>query len=193
MFYKKLSDIAVIKFCTMSPSRAKEQVDPIKWLPCANFLADNTVIEKTTESNNAADDDWLLKKDDIVLKRIAPMFVNYIDWLPEDIYCGNNLIIISALDQVYPRYLAMQLNDIVKELSTSSSVGAVMKSISRTDLENVKIPVPNYEKQVLIGDLWYDSVELKKKKTRLLELENMRNAYLLNKYILSLSEVMNNG
>ena len=52
-----------------------------------------------------------------------------------------------------------------------------MKSISRTDLEELEIPILDYEKQVLLGNLWYDSIELKKKKARLIELENMKNLY----------------
>lgn len=186
MLYQKIGNLADIKFCTISPSRAKEQDVLSKWLACANFLSDNTVLLDTVENYNVPDDDWLLRQDDIVLKRITPTFINYIDFIPENMYCGNNLIIISPSNQIYSRYLAMWLNDKVKDLSVTSSVGAVMKSISRTDLEELEIPIPDYEKQVLLGNLWYDSIELKKKKARLIELEDMKNLYILNKYVHSL-------
>ena len=63
------------------------------------------------------DEDFLLREEDIVIKRITPLFVNYVDSVGDDIYAGNNLIIISAKENIYPRYLAMILNDKIKELT----------------------------------------------------------------------------
>lgn len=183
MQYIKLGDCASIKFCSITPSRSKIHDTPTKWFVCADFMADNEVIKEPTVNYVTPDDDWLLSRHDIVVKRITPTYVNYIDFDPGGVYCGNNLIIITPYVEMDPKYLAMILNNKIGELSTESSVGAVMKSINRYDLETLEIPMPDESKQQIMGELWYKSIELKKKRIRLIELENMRTNYLINKVI----------
>lgn len=183
MKHLRLSEIAEIKFCVVSPGRTKTQETPTMWLQCANFLRNNIVIYEATATNYVPDEELLIKKDDIVVKRITPMFVNYIDYIPNEMYAGNNLIVITPKQEVYSKYLAMQLNERIESLSESSSVGAVMKSVSRQHLEDVIIPLLPYEKQILVGDLWYDGIELEKMRTRLAELESIKRNYQIKKYV----------
>ncbi len=183
MQYKKIGDCATIKFCSITPSRSKTQTTPTNWLVCANFLADNVVVRDPTINYVVPDQEWLLSQGDIVIKRITPTFVNYIDFDPGEIYCGNNLIIVSPNIKTDATYLAMLLNEKIGELSKESSIGAVMKSISRNDLESLEIPMPDEQKRRLIGELWYKGIELKKKRIKLAGLENMRINYLVNKSI----------
>ena len=180
---KFLYELADIKFCNATPSRSKQREKITQWYVCANFVSDNVIAGETINNYIVPDEDFLLREEDIVIKRITPLFVNYVDSVGDDIYAGNNLIIISAKENIYPRYLAMILNDKIKDLSAKSSIGAVMKSISRTDLENVSIPMETYQNQIILGNAWYDSIELKKMKTRLAELEYIKVNYGLNKYI----------
>ena len=183
MQYKKLGDCAIIKCCSITPSRSKEQDIPSKWFVCANFLADNEILDNPTTNYVVPDDDWLLHEHDIVIKRITPTFVNYIDYDPDGVCCGNNLIIVTPNLKADAKYLAMILNERISDLSKESSVGAVMKSISRNDLESLEIPMPDEQKRRLIGELWYKGIELKKKRIKLAGLENMRINYLVNKSI----------
>ena len=183
MKHLRLSEIAEIKFCVVSPGRTKTQETPTMWLQCANFLRNNTVIYEATAINYVPDEELLIKKDDIVVKRITPMFVNYIDYIPDEMYAGNNLIVITPKQEVYSKYLAMLLNERIESLSESSSVGAVMKSVSRQHLEEVMIPLLPYEKQILVGDLWYSGIELEKMKSRLAELESQKRNYQIKKYV----------
>ena len=183
MKYARLVDVAEIKFCSVSPGRTKTQEEPTLWLQCANFLRNNTVTCDATVANYVPDDGLLIKKDDIVVKRISPMFVNYIDCIPDEMYAGNNLIVITPKQEVYSKYLAMLLNERIESLSESSSVGAVMKSVSRQHLEEIELPILPYEKQVLIGDLWYSGIELEKMRTRLAELESQKRNYQIKKYV----------
>ena len=182
---KRLGNCAKIKFCSMTPSRSKTQAAPTRWLVGANFLVDNVVAHNPTTNYAVPDEEWRLNKGDIVIKRIAPAFVNYIDFDPDDIYCGNNLIIVTPDDKADAKYLAMILNDRIGELSKESSIGAVMKSISRNDLESLEIPMPDAHKRQIMGELWYDGVMLKKKRIKLAELENIRMNYLIKKNILT--------
>ena len=183
MKHLRLAEIAEIKFCVVSPGRTKTQETPTMWLQCANFLRNNTVLCDATTTNYVPDDELLIKKDDIVVKRISPMFVNYIDYIPDKMYAGNNLIVITPKQEVYSKYLAMLLNERIESLSESSSIGAVMKSVSRQHLEEVMIPLLPYEKQILVGDLWYSGIELEKMKSRLAELESQRRNYQIKKYV----------
>lgn len=183
MKHIKLSEIANINFCTITPSRSKPSATPTKWLVCANFLVDNEIDKNTSVNNVLPDENWLLHKNDIIVKRIAPTFVNYIDSIDNGIYCGNNLIIITPNDKVDSKYLAMILNEQIGSLSKESSIGAVMKSISRTDLEEMSIPFPDIKTQKAIGSLWHNGIELKKKRIRLAELENIKTNFTINKAI----------
>ena len=170
----RLKEIAEIKFCTITPSRSKPFESSSKWLLCANFLNNNEIDLKFTINNVLPDKDWLLSENDIVIKRITPTFVNYIDYIQPGIYCGNNLIIVTPNDKVDAKYLAMILNERIVDLSKESSIGAVMKSISRSDLEKMQIPLPDLQTQKTIGLIWYNGIELKKKKSKLAELENKK-------------------
>lgn len=193
MEHRKLSELATIKFCSITPSRSKMQEDSTKWLVCANFLANNEVENIPIVNNVIPEEEWRLNQNDIVIKRITPTYVNYIDYAPKKIYCGNNLIIVTPNEAIDAKYLAMILNNKIGELSQESSVGAVMKSVSRKDIEAVKVPLPDIEKQRLIGELWYNGIELKKKRNRLAELENIRNNFLIQRMINNESGGITNG
>lgn len=179
----RLADVAEIKFCAISPGRTKSQETPTRWLACANFLRNNTIVYDTTETYYAPEKEFLIKTGDIVVKRITPTFVNYIDDMPDNIYAGNNLIVISPKQEMYSKYIAMLLNEKIQTLSESSSVGAVMKSVSRPHLDDFTIPLIPYEKQVLVGDLWYGGIELEKMRIRLAELESIKRNYQIKKYV----------
>lgn len=183
MKYKALKDFASINFCTITPSRSKPSMTPTNWLVSANFLADNEIDKNVSSNYVKPDENWLLHSNDIVIKRITPTFVNYIEKIDQDIYCGNNLIIVRPGEKVDSKYLAMVLNEQIGNLSKESSIGAVLKSISRTDLEEMSIPFPDLKTQETIGLLWYNGIELKKKRTRLAELENIKMNYTINKAI----------
>lgn len=175
MVYKKLGEITKIGFCSISSGRVKKQDGFSKWLVCANFQEDNRIIGEVSLSNIVPDSDYLIKPNDIILKRITPTYVNYIDAIGSDIYAGNNLIVISVCNEFYPKYVALILNEKIQEFSELKSVGAVMKSLSRSDLEDFTIPNIEYDKQVVLGNYWYDNIELKKLKVTLSELESKKN------------------
>ena len=172
-----------IKFCSFSPGRAIESETSTKWLSGSNFLQDNVVSGSTTEAFCVPDSDLLIRSGDIIIKRIAPTFVNFIDSIQDETYAGNNLIIVTPKEGIYPKYLAMVLNENILSISEESSIGAVIRSVSRKNLEALKISLLPYEKQQVIGDLWFDGIELKKLKMRLTELENTEHNNRLKRYI----------
>ncbi|MCH5316234.1 MAG: hypothetical protein J1E81_09985 [Eubacterium sp.] len=185
MEYRKLYEVAETKFCANSPGRVKTQNISTFWTAPSNFLKNNTVSNTFTQSNCVGDDCFIIKTGDIIIKRIEPTFVNYIDTFPHGIYAGNNLIIVTARQNIYPKYLAMILNEIIATATSVSSYGAVMKSIGRSELDNLKIPLLDYTKQILLGNLWYENIELEKLKVRLAEREQIKNSILIKQYIKS--------
>lgn len=185
MEYRKLCEVAEIKFCANSPGRAKTQNELTLWAAPSNFLKNNCVSNNFSQSNYVGEGYIEIKPGDIIVKRIEPAFINYIDDFPENIYAGNNLIIVTACHGLYPKYLAMILNEKIAVLSQASSMGAVMKSIGRSELDNLKIPLLEYSRQMLLGNLWYESIELEKFKVRLAECEHIKSNILIKQYIKS--------
>ncbi len=183
MQYLKLCDAAEIKFCSVSPSRMKTQQEQTQWLSCSNFIADNNIVGEPILANFVPDENFAIYQNDIVIKRITPGYVNYISEIADNLYAGNNLIVLTARDGVNAKYLAMILNDKIPSISESSSIGAVMKSVSRSDLEDIKIPLLPYKKQEKLGEVWFLNIELKKMKSKLAELECAKSTYKLTKYI----------
>ena len=143
-------------------------------------------------TNFVPDDNFAVRPNDIVIKRIAPSYVNYISDIEDDMFAGNNLVVLTVREGTDAKYLAMMLNEKISSISESSSIGAVMKSISRPDLEKIKIPILPYKKQSQLGAAWFLNIELKKMKNRLIELECIKNTHELTRYI-DLSGGKNNG
>lgn len=183
MKYLKLSDVAEIRFCSVTPTRMKTQQEQTSWLSCSNFICDNEIVGNPTITNFVPDESFAIHPDDIIIKRISPGYVNYISDISDDLYAGNNLIVLTVRDGVNAKYLAKILNDKIPLISESSSVGAVMKSVSRPDLEKIKIPLLPYGLQVKLGEVWFLNIELKKMKNKLSELECIKKNYELTRYI----------
>lgn len=191
MITKKLCDVSSIKICSFSSSRSEQQEVFSKRLGCSNFLPDNEISYNYIDNNILPESEWQIHKDDIIIKRITPSYVNYIEKIPEKIFAGNNLIIVTPKEDIDSKYLAMILNDKIGNLSKESSIGAVMKSINRSDLEVLEIPCLDIRLQQVLGELWYKSIELKKKKKKLAELEEIRINYIIKKHFIDLGG--NNG
>lgn len=179
----KLSEVVDIKFCSVNASRMKTQQEQTKWLSCSNFVSDNNIVGTPAITNFVPDENFAIHPGDIVIKRISPSYINYISDIGEGLYAGNNLIVLTVREGFNAKYLAMILNSQIPSISESSSIGAVMKSISRPDIEKIEIPVLPHKKQELLGEIWFLNIELKKMKNRLAELEYSKSIHELTRYI----------
>lgn len=177
-----LGKVADIKFCIVNSCKEGQKSEMLKWITASNLLSDNIINEATVSEKYFKDDTLLIRVGDIIVKRIQPSFVNYIDTNMSDTYAYNNLIIVRAKG-VNSKYLAAVLNYKIKEISLNSSIGAVMASIGRNELDSFEIPMLPTKEQKQIGEIWYKSIEKKKMAMRLAELENIKENYLINKYI----------
>ena len=183
MEYRRLAEVAEIKICAKSPGRTSTSERPTRWLGCADLLKNNTIEPDLKELPVTPDEECRIRVGDILIKRISPTFVNYVDEVPEETYAGNNLIIVTPGPTVYPRYVAMLLNEHIQTLSESDSIGAVMKSVSRPALESFGIPWIPYDRQTVLGDLWYQGIELEKMKAHLAERETVKRNLQIKEYL----------
>ncbi len=177
-----LKEVADIKFCIVNSNKEGQNPERIKWITASNLLSDNIINEVTISEKYFKDNSLLLCNGDIIIKRIQPSFVNYINKDISDTYAYNNLIIVRTTN-INSKYLAAVLYYKIKEISLNSSIGAVMASIGRKELDNFEIPMLSAKEQQCIGEIWYKSIEKKKMVMRLAELENIKENHLINKYI----------
>ena len=102
-----LSDVADIKFCIVNSS--KEVAADSKWIMAANLLGDNEMTGKLEENKAEPDESLRVQKNDIIIKRINPLYINFIDIELDNVYAYNNLIIVQA-KSVEAKYLAYYVN-----------------------------------------------------------------------------------
>lgn len=163
---KRLKDVAEIRLCLAQRATSNKMykaLTPIKLLE--NNVVDGFILDNKVR----ADDATKVCAGDIIIKRICPWFVNYIDKIEDDVYAAGNLMIITA-KTVDPKYLAYILNTEIPKITQSLS-GSKIPAVGRGDLEEIRIPILSIEKQRAIGNFWEKSVELYKLKRKLDELE----------------------
>ncbi len=175
-----LKDIADIIFSIVGKELLPN--DNKNWITAANLLPNNFIsnIYPHKVKNYVGGIKIILG--DIIVKRISPTYVNYIDVGWDRCYASNNLIIIRS-KKVYDKYLAFILNENIEKFSKKISSGALMPTINRVDLENMIIPICDQKVQKLVGDLWYQSLVKKNLKQKLAELENKQEMILINSYL----------
>ena len=174
---KKLKDIAEIKFCILEKGNEEKYL-----LTPANLLEDNQISKIEKDEKFKRDESVILKKGDIILKRINPTYVNYIDKDYANVYVGNNLIIIRA-KEIDSKYLAAILNANIRKYSERNSVGSIIPSIGRKDIEEMKIIVCERRKQEIIGNYWIKTIEKRILERKIIELEKKKNMLIINKIL----------
>jgi restriction endonuclease S subunit len=177
----QLKDIAEIKFCLANASKNTSK-NETKWLTSANLLDDNIINGFTLDNRYTADESVRVEMEHIIVKRISPSFVNYIDVIGDGVYASNNLILIKAKENVNAKYLSFIMNDNIKKIA-DACVGATIPAVGRVELENLSIPLLPLEKQIVLGEIWYRNIKLKKLKKRLAELEEIKNKYSIDNYL----------
>src|SRR5699024_8953857 len=114
---KRLKDVAEIRLCLAqraTTNKMYKALTPIKLLE--NNVVDGFILDNKVR----ADDATKVCTGDIIIKRICPWFVNYIDEIEDDVYAAGNLIIITA-KAVDSKYLAYILNTEIPKITQSLS------------------------------------------------------------------------
>ena len=179
----KLCDIADVKFGFPEKYKKDEIGETAFWVTAAILQKDNVVGDLQLDESLRPMEQFEILEDDIIIKRINPTYVNFISKLTSKCYAGNNLIIVRSKKDYFAKYIAFTLNEVIEKFVKDSSVGSIMPALNKSDLDNFIINVPALKEQKAISEIWYKSIEKKKMAVRLAELENIKENYLINKYI----------
>jgi len=184
-----LKDIATINFGILLKS---EKISGgVQWITTANLLPDNTLTGYEQGLCFQPTESLSVKNGDVLIRRVAPTYVNYIKECAPNCYAGNNLIIVRATERVHPMYLAYYLNNNIERIIKKAAKGTVLPTLARQDLGEFEIILPNNRIQHLVGNLWFLHVEKIKLEEKLRDLEIRKLHHLLDKCIKNTKEQSN--
>ena len=179
----KLGNIAEVIISSMLID--KSVIDNTSYLSTTSLSVDNEILDIKVENRIVKQEKYRLQTYDIVLKRMMAQYVNCINNINDDIYAGNNLIIIRANDCINSNYLACILEQNLDTLNISTSGAYVMPRLGAKDLNEFDIgELPSYEIQSKIGELWL----LSKEKGRLEKRKQLLQTQLIKAQLLQLTK-----
>ncbi len=172
-----LKEVAEVFYCTAKKTLIKNSC---KWLEVSNFVNGEVLKAKEGiyyELSGAVN----LQKNDIVLKRINPQFVNLFEIEDSDYFVGANLIVVRCKNNINPHYLEMLLSLRLQTLLKDLQNGAHIMAVNRVVLENFDLGnLPSLDKQIMLSSLW----KLKEKKDKLtIDLHNKEKKLLSTKIL----------
>ena len=174
---EKLKNVAEIIFCILEKGNEEK-----KLLTAANLLENNQISNIEIDYKFKKDESVIIKKNDILLKRINPTYVNFINEVKDNIYAGNNLIIIRPKN-IDAKYLAAILNTNIEKFTKKNSIGAIVPSIGRKEIEKFEIEICSKKQQVILGEYWLKSIKKRVLETKKIELEKQKSLIIVNKFI----------
>lgn len=164
--YKLLGDVAEI--IAGIPEEKKKGKKEYKYfciqpshLNDNNKLSEFDLVSRTKPINEKA----LVKKEDILIKRLSPSSINLVMDSYKNAYVTSNIMIVRCNEKIISDYLAAILE--VQELRTlqhHTKRGVTVQTISKKELSNINIPLPDIKTQKILGEMWL----LNKTKQRLL-------------------------
>jgi len=162
--------------------KTEKVFDSIRWVTTTNLLSHNTLAGYEYGLSYRPPISLLVKKDDIVVRRIAPSYVNYLQTVAPNSYIANNLIIIRAkAGRVDPKYLAYYLDKNIEKIIKKAAKGTTLPTLARQDLEEFEVIVPDERTQYLVGNIWYLYAEKINLQKELRDLESKKLYYVLNR------------
>jgi len=126
-----------------------------------NKLSEFDLVDRAKPINEKA----LVKKGDILIKRLSPSSINLVMDNYKNAYVTSNIIIVRGNEKIISDYLAAILE--VQGLTTLKHYtkrGVTVQTISKKELCNINIPLPDIKTQKLLGKIWL----LNKNKQKLL-------------------------
>ncbi|MBR2371655.1 MAG: hypothetical protein IKA90_02160 [Clostridia bacterium] len=153
-----LKDVAQIVFSFPEKADAGEIT---LWATAASLHADNQIGELKEENELKPNDQCRVMKDDIIIRRIQPQFVNYVDE-DKSFYIAQNLVIIRAKENINAKYLAYIMEKDMFKLY-KDMMGSILVAINRKAFDEFDVGnLPDITTQYAIGELWWLEKERKK-------------------------------
>lgn len=180
--YKTLGEIADI---IVGLPEEKASGKPKFWYYCIqpSHLLDFNRVEKADIVFRSAqiNDTALVRANDILIKRLSPSSVNFLTGEFSNTFISGNVMIIRTRDNFNPKYVAGILESRgLPAFQHHTARGVTVRTISKAELQKVKIPLLPLEKQKLIGEIWFLSKEKQRLLKRLAEEETSYFRALLN-------------
>jgi len=154
--YKLLGDIAEI--ITGIPEEKKKSNKEYKYfciqpshLNDNNRLLKFNVVYRTKPINEKA----LVKKGDILIKRLSPSSINLVMDSYKNAYVTSNIMIVRRNEKIISDYLAAILEvQGLRTLKHHTKRGVTVQTISKKELSNINIPLPDIKAQKILGEMW---------------------------------------
>ena len=158
----KIKDICTILFSIP----IKNKIPIIKkqfWITQADLKENNVTEVKKTCIDFDLKTCLKIEKNDILIKRNNPTYVNIYD---DDIeaYLGNNILILRA-KKFNTNYLAFVVEQQLEKLNALTNNSTSSRALNREMIEQIEVIEIDKNKQAIIGQIWY----LNKKKNQLTE------------------------
>jgi len=97
----------------------------------------------------------LVKKEDILIKRLSPSYINLVMGSYENAYVTSNIMIVRCNENVNSDYLAAILEvQGLKTLKHHTKRGVTVRTISKKELSLVEVPLPDLQTQKILGEIW---------------------------------------
>lgn len=136
------------------------------------------------------DDNYLIRKNDILLKRLNPDIATLVCEDISKTVFSSNLFVIRVDKGYYPAYIACLLENQGLAWLNSNLVGSVsaIKSVSTKALTDLDIPAIGHGKQKVIGQLWLQSKKRKQLLSDLITEDQRLMAAVINSITASAKE-----
>jgi len=132
-----------------------------------SHLNDNNKLSKFNEVYKVKpiNEKALVKKGDILIKRLSPSSVNLVMDSYKNAYVTSNIMIVRRNEEIISDYLAAILEvQGLRTLKHHTKRGVTVQTISKKEISNINIPLPDIKTQKILGKMWL----LNKRKQKLL-------------------------
>jgi hypothetical protein len=162
-----------------------------------NFIQPNHLgvfndIQCTSEikRHTSVEDSYLVRKNDILLKRLNPDIATLIIEDMSNTVFSSNLFAIRVFKDYCPAYIACLLENQGMTWLNSNIVGSVaaIKSISAKSLAALDIPAIDHDQQKAIGQMWLLHKKRKKLLGNMIEEDKRLMAAVINSITASTKE-----
>jgi restriction endonuclease S subunit len=97
----------------------------------------------------------LVKKEDILIKRLSPSYINLVTDSYKNAYVTSNIMIVRCNEKIISDYLAAILEvQGLRTLKHHTKRGVTVQTISKKELSLIEIPMPDLHTQKILGEIW---------------------------------------
>lgn len=183
-----LKDLAEVITGYTFRTALKSKEDSSLFVLQAKNISDNSSVDEDGLDGIDFENYWskaIVKKNDVVVSSKGSFRAGVIRTGDKNIIAASSVYIIRPKnDSINSEYLAIFLNSMTGQKQISEkATGAVINTILRKDLENIKIALPEIQKQEKIIQLYQANKKLQKALHRKMDLINSINEVAINKLL----------